>query len=109
MGRTEGEIQLAGSNASAEGADGDEGADPSSVSGIDIVLNHQLTETGFGSKKNINGYMKEMLGEFKDLSFYVGESMDNDAMILICDYKDYQGEERPCIIAFKHGLEEEKV
>lgn len=138
--RTEGEIQLAGSNASAEGADGDEGADPSSVSGIDIVLNHQLTETGFGSKKdytvylkdymkkivkyledndragevdtfkkNINGYMKEMLGKFKDLSFYVGESMDNDAMILICDYKDYKGEERPCIIAFKHGLEEEKV
>ena len=35
--------------------------------------------------------------------------MDNDAMIMLCDYKDYQGEERPCLIAFKHGLEEEKV
>ena len=55
--------------------------------------------------------------------------MDNDAMIMIMDYKDYQvpglnsllpffstvnsyytqGEERPFLIAFKHGLEEEKV
>merc|ERR1739847_111917 len=137
--RTEGEIQLAGSNASAEGADGDEGADPSSVSGIDIVLNHQLTETGFGSKKdytvylkdymkkivkyledndragevdtfkkNIDGYMKEMLGKFKDLQFFTGESMDAEAMILILDYKEYQGEERPVLMAFKHGLSEEK-
>merc|ERR1712020_6034 len=120
--------------------EGDTGADPSSVSGIDIVLNHRLTESGFGSKKdytvylkdymkkivtylenngradevdsfkkNINGYMKDVLGRFKDLQFFVGESMDNDAMIMIMDYKDYQGEERPFLIAFKHGLEEEKV
>jgi len=34
--------------------------------------------------------------------------MEADAMILIVDYKEYQGEERPCIMAFKHGLEEEK-
>jgi len=138
--RTEGDIQLDGANASAEGEDGDAGADPSSVSGIDIVLNHRLTESGFGSKKdytvylkdymkkivtylenngradevdsfkkNINGYMKDVLGRFKDLQFFVGESMDNDAMIMIMDYKDYQGEERPFLIAFKHGLEEEKV
>ena len=81
-------------------------------------------------KKNINGYMKDVLGRFKDLQFFVGESMDNDAMIMIMDYKDYkvminklfhltfdsihhhahvQGEERPFMIAFKHGLEEEKV
>merc|ERR1711953_855345 len=60
-------------------------------------------------KKNINGYMKDVLGRFKDLQFFVGESMDNDAMIMIMDYKDYQGEERPFLIAFKHGLEEEKV
>merc|ERR1711971_1087714 len=137
--RTEGEIQLAGSNASAEGEDADGGADPNSTSGVDIVLNHRLTESGFGSKKdntvylkdymkkivtyletnnradevdtfkkNINGYMKEVLGRFKDLQFFVGESMGNDAMILIMDYKD-QGEERPFLIAFKHGLEEEKV
>merc|ERR1712083_343493 len=138
--RTEGEIQLDGANASAEGEDADGDADPNSVSGIDVVLNHRLTESGFGSKKdytvylkdymkkivtylesngrgdevdtfkkNINGYMKDVLGRFKDLQFFVGESMDNDAMIMIMDYKDYQGEERPFLIAFKHGLEEEKV
>ena len=138
--RTEGEIQLEGSNASAEGADADEGADgPGSVSGIDIVLNHRLTETGFGSKKdymvylkdymkkvvkyledndrgsevetfkkNINGVMKDLLGKFKDLSFYTGESMDADAMILILDYREVDGEEKPVFLAFKHGISEEK-
>ena len=71
---------------------------------VDIVLNHRLTESGFGSKKdytvylkdymkkivtylesngrtdevdtfkkNINGYMKDVLGRFKDLQFFVGE------------------------------------
>ena len=34
--------------------------------------------------------------------------MDADAMILIMDYKDYEGEERPVLMAFKHGLAEEK-
>ena len=29
--------------------------------------------------------------------------MDADAMILIMDYKDYEGEERPVLMAFKHG------
>merc|ERR1711878_183087 len=137
--RTEGDIQLEGSNASAEGADGDEGGDASTVSGVDLVLNHRLTETGFGSKKdymvylkddmkkavkyleendrasevdtfknNINKVMKELLGKFKDLQFFTGESMDADAMILIMDYKDYEGEERPVLMAFKHGLSEEK-
>ena len=42
--RVEGEIQLAGSNASAEEAD--EGCDSSAVSGVDIILNHRLVETG---------------------------------------------------------------
>merc|ERR1712226_1363554 len=133
--RTEGEVRLEGSNASAEEAD--EGTDSSSTSGIDIILNHRLTETGFGSRKDymvylkdymkkivkyledneragevetfMNNYMKELLLKFKDLQFYVGESMDNDAMIVIVDYKEYQGEERPVLLAFKHGLEEEKV
>jgi hypothetical protein len=138
--RTEGEVVLAGSNASAEGEDAGEGTDPNAVSGIDIILNMRLIESGFGSKKdylvylkdymkkvvkfledngkadqvdsfkkNINGYMKDLLPRFKDLSFYIGESMDNDAMIMILDYKEYNGEERPCLLAFKHGIEEEKV
>jgi len=136
--RTEGDIVLEGSNASAEEAD--EGTDASSTSGVDIILNHRLIETGFGSKKdylvylkdymkrvvkhlednnrggevesfkkNINNYVKDMLGHFKDLQFYCGESMDNEAMIVVLDYKEYKGEERPVLLAFKHGLDEEKV
>merc|ERR1712227_1096217 len=137
--RTEGDIQLEGANASAEGADGDEGGEATSVSGVDIILNHRLTETGFGSKKdftvylkdymkkvvkylednnrsgevddfkkNINGVMKDLLGSFKDLQFFTGESMDAEAMIAMCLYKDVNGEERPVLMFFKHGLEEEK-
>merc|ERR1712045_582179 len=111
----------------------------SSESGVDIILNHRLTETGFGSKKdyivylkdymkkvvkyledndragevdtfkkNINGVMKDLLAKFKDLSFYTGESMDADAMILILDYREVDGEEKPVFLAFKHGITEEK-
>merc|ERR1712055_776804 len=57
--RTEGEIQLEGSNASAEEAD--EGTDANSTSGIDVVLNHRLTETGFGSKKDYMVYLKDYM------------------------------------------------
>merc|ERR1712121_169113 len=137
--RTEGDIQLEGSNASAEGADGDEGGEASTVSGVDIILNHRLTETGFGSKKDymvylkdymkkvvkylednsrsgevdtfktkINGVMKDLLGRFKDLQFFTGESMDAEAKILILDYKEVDGEEKPILMAFKHGISEEK-
>merc|ERR1712126_368954 len=128
--RTDSEIQLEGANASAEEAD--EGTDTNSVSGVDVVLNHRLVETGFGSKKdytvylkdymkrvveylekNINGVMKELIGKFKDLQFFTGESMEADAMILILDYKEVETkngkEERPVLMAFKHGLEIEKV
>ena len=59
--RTEGDIQLEGSNASAEGADADEGGDASTVSGVDLVLNHRLTETGFGSKKDYMVYLKDYM------------------------------------------------
>merc|ERR1712001_266069 len=135
--RTQDDIQLAGSNASAEEAD--EGTDAASESGIDIVLNHRLCETGFGSKKdytvylkdymkkvvkyledndmkdqvdgfktNITTVMKSLLGKYKDLSFYTGESMDPDAMILMLEYRDVDGEEKPIIMAFKHGLREVK-
>merc|ERR1712178_197727 len=126
-----------GSNASAEEAD--EGTDSTSESGVDLVLNHRLVETGFGSKKdytvylkdymkkvvkyledndrgaeveefkkNINGVMKDLLGKFKDLQFFTGESMEAEAMIAMCLYKDVNGEERPVLMFFKHGLEEEK-
>jgi len=141
--RKEGDIVLEGSNASAEGEDADDGSDPTSVSGIDIVLNHRLVQTGFGSKKDYMEYLKiymkkviahmeangkggeeaiktfkksindnlvPMLKNFKELDFYIGEGMDtSNGMILILDYKEFKGEERPYFIVFKHGLEEEKV
>ena len=50
--RTEGDVVLAGSNASAEGADADEGTDSSTVSGIDFVLDNRLTETGTHDKRD---------------------------------------------------------
>merc|ERR1712077_42554 len=135
--RTQDEIQLAGSNASAEEAE--EGTDAASESGVDVILNHRLVETGFGSKKdyttylkdymkkvvkhleendmkdqvdgfkaNITTVMKSLLGKYKDLQFYTGESMDPDAMILMLEYRDVDGEEKPILMAFKHGLREVK-
>merc|ERR1712240_812989 len=135
--RSQDDIQLEGANASAE--EFDEGTDSCTQSGVDVILNHRLVETGFGSKndymvylkdyikkvvkylednnrggevdgfkKNINGVMKGLLGKFKELQFYQGESMDPSAMICILDYKEVDGEERPTLMAFKHGLDEEK-
>merc|ERR1711941_19104 len=125
---------LEGSNASAE-----EGTEEATESGVDLVLNHRLVETGFGKKadymnylkdymkrvvaylesndkkdqvegfkKNINGVMKGLLGRFNDLQFYTGENMDPKGMIVLVDYKEVDGEERPIVMFFKHGLEEEK-
>merc|ERR1712244_64496 len=132
--RTQDDVQLEGANASAEEAA--EGTESSSQTGIDIVLNHRLTETSFGAKKDFLVYLKtymknvaakleeqgkgDQVDEFKkniqpyvtDLMFFVGESMDPDAMIVIAIEKevDIGGEkqERPVMMFFKHGLEEEK-
>jgi hypothetical protein len=148
--RTQGDVQIAGMNASAEEAD--EGCEEATESGVDLVLNHRLVETGFAKKndymlylkdymkkvikylednnkadqvdsfkKNINGVMKGLLGKFSDLQFYQGEqcfdsltdrpgeSMNPAAMICLIDYREIDGEDRPVIMFFKHGLEEEKV
>ena len=57
--RKEGEIVLAGANASEDAQGEDDGGDDSTaVSGIDVVLNHQLVETGFGDKKGFTAYLK---------------------------------------------------
>merc|ERR1711890_9556 len=136
--RRQGEVAIAGMNASAE--EEDEGTEDVTESGVDLVLNHRLVETGFGKKndymaylkdymknivkyleehnragevdtfkKNINGVMKGLLGKFSDLQFFQGESMNPAAMIALIEYRDIDGEERPVIMFFKHGLEEEKV
>ena len=59
-------------------------------------------------KTNINKVMVGLLGKFKDLQFFTGESMDAEAMILMLDYREVDGEEKPVLIAFKHGISEEK-
>lgn len=56
--RRQGDIVLDGANPSAEGADGDEGADDSQVqSGLDLVLNQRLMETHF-DKDSFKLYLK---------------------------------------------------
>ena len=43
-----------------------------------------------------------------DILILTGESMNPDAMILMVEYRDVDGEERPIIMGFKHGLREVK-
>merc|ERR1739838_784288 len=118
----EGTIELAGSNASQEEAA--EEVDTNSVSGVDIVLHQRLQETQFGSKKDYLAYMKEkkteevaklksiqgplveLLKNFKDLQFFTGESQDPDGMVVIMDYKEIDGEERPVLYFPLYGCEE---
>jgi len=134
--RKGGDIQLDGANPSAEEASED--TDEAVESGVDIVLNHRLVETFAFDKKgymlylkdymkkiverlqekepdqvdvfktNMNKVMKELLGRFKDLQFFTGESMDPDGMVVMVEYKDVDGDNIPVLYAFKHGLEEEK-
>lgn len=52
-------VQLAGSNPSAEEAD--EGTEEAVESGVDIVLNHRLAETGFSDKKQFTVYLKDYM------------------------------------------------
>ncbi|XP_055376665.1 translationally-controlled tumor protein homolog [Condylostylus longicornis] len=59
-------------------------------------------------KSNMNKVMKDILGRFKDLQFFTGESMDCDAMVAMCEYREIDGKSVPVFMFFKHGLEEEK-
>lgn len=59
-------------------------------------------------KTNCNTVMKDILGRFKDLQFFTGESMDCDGMIAMMEYRDIDGASTPVLMCFKHGLEEEK-
>jgi len=133
-----GDVQLAGSNPSAEEAD--EGCEEAVESGVDIVLNQRLQEAPcFSDKKAYLGYLKDymknvaeklkdtnpsevdtfktkaneavkkLLPRFKDFQFYTGESYDTvSGMVAILDYKEIDGEEAPVLLFFKHGLQEEK-
>lgn len=59
-------------------------------------------------KTNMNKVMKEILGRFKDLQFFTGESMDCEGMVAMCEYREINGESVPVLMFFRHGLEEEK-
>jgi len=55
--RKMGDVQLDGANPSAEGEDADEGCEAGMESGIDLVLNQRLVETGF-TKADYRSYLK---------------------------------------------------
>lgn len=63
--RKVGDVELAGSNPSAEEAS--EGTEEAVESGVDIVLNHRLMETyAFPDKKSFTLYLKEYMKRLVD-------------------------------------------
>lgn len=136
--RTHGDIQIEGFNPSAEDADeGTDNNTESGVDVV--LNNRLQECFAFGDKKsftlylkdymkkliaklevsapdqvdifktNMNKQMKEILGRFKELQFFTGESMDCDGMVAMCEYRDIDGDSVPVLMFFKHGLEEEKL
>ncbi|XP_044072528.1 translationally-controlled tumor protein homolog [Siniperca chuatsi] len=132
--RTEGfDDSLISANASAE--ETAEGTDSSSISGVDIILNHKLQETGFDKKQYIT-YMKEyvkaikaklqetnpervegfvadvapevkkIMGNLKSYQFFTGESMNPEGMVGLLDYRE--DGITPYMLFFKDGLLVEK-
>lgn len=59
-------------------------------------------------KTNMNKVMKDILGRFKELQFFTGESMEIDGMVALMEYREINGESVPVLMFFKHGLDEEK-
>jgi len=124
---------LLGANESQE--EGAEDLESTTVSGVDIVLNHKLSETGFDKTsfiayikeymKTIKGKLaesdpervkpfmagaqdevKKILSNFKNYQFYTGESMNADGMVGLLDFRE--DGITPYMIFFKDGLEQEK-
>lgn len=59
-------------------------------------------------KSNMNKVMKDILGRFKELQFFTGESMEIEGMVGLMEYRDIDGQSVPVMMFFKHGLDEEK-
>uniref|UniRef100_A0A0A9Z1J5 Translationally-controlled tumor protein homolog n=1 Tax=Lygus hesperus TaxID=30085 RepID=A0A0A9Z1J5_LYGHE len=135
--RKHGDIQLDGANPSAEEADeGTEEGVESGVDVV--MNHRLMETYAFGDKKsytaylkdymkklvakleetkpdqveifktNMNKVMKDILGRFKELQFFTGESMEIEGMIALMEYRDIDGDSVPVLMFFKHGLEEEK-
>jgi len=124
---------LIGANASAE--EPTESCDSSTVSGVDIILNHSLSEIHF-KKDTYKGYIKEymkairdklnesnpdrvqpfmagakeemikIMGNMKNFQFFMGRSMNPDGMVGLLDFRE--DGTTPYMIFFKDGLEAEK-
>lgn len=133
---TEGALEVnIGGNPSAEGGD-DEGVDDTSVRVNNIVNSFRLNETSFDKKgymAHIKGYMKrvkahlektnpdrvatfeqaaatfvkKVLTNFKDYDFYMGDSFDSEAMVVLMGYRE--DGITPYVIYFKDGMKETKV
>ncbi|KAI3923020.1 hypothetical protein MKW98_013554 [Papaver atlanticum] len=120
-----------GANPSAEGADADEAVDDTAVKCVDIVDTFRLQEQPTFDKKEFvacikrfiktltpklseeektkfnNGIAaatKYLLSKLKDLQFFVGESMHDDATMVFAYYKE--GAADPTFLYFAHSLKE---
>ncbi|XP_060755011.1 translationally-controlled tumor protein homolog isoform X2 [Neoarius graeffei] len=133
--RSEGNIEdsLIGGNASSEVQA--ETCDSTTVSGVDIVLNHKLQETSYDKKSyavyikdymktlrakleerspervqpfmvNVQAEVKKILGNIKNFQFFTGESMNVDGMVGLLDFRE--DGLTPYMLFFKDGLEIEK-
>lgn len=128
-----------GANASADGCEDGIGADPSSVSGVDIIIRSRLNEFPLDKKgymahikeymkkvktrleeeeskeveifqANVAKFVKSVIGEFKEYQLYCGESFKPDGMLCLLKWESIDGGgETPYVYFFKHGLLQEKV
>nr|ACG38039.1 hypothetical protein [Zea mays] len=92
-----------GANPSAEGGE-DESVDDTAVKvNLTAVLEPEKADE---FKKGVEGATKFLLSKLKDLQFFVGESMKDDASVVFAYYKD--GATNPTFLYFSHGLKEIK-
>ena len=60
-----------------------------------------------GFKSEAQAYIKQILGQIKDLQFFIGESMDPDAMVAILNWRE--DGITPYITFFKDGMKVTKL
>ena len=58
-------------------------------------------------QKSAQEFVKKVIGNFDDYSFYMGASMDPEAMVILMKYAE--DGLTPFFYYFKDGIEEEKV
>jgi len=126
-----------GANPSEEGAEEDEGLDPSAPSKIDALVDaSRLVQTTYDKKgymahiktymktlldglkakdvsrvelfqKNAQNFVKKVLGDFGNYEFFTGADMNTEGMVVLKNYRD--DGVTPVYYFFKDGLIEEKV